>query len=450
MKENILIDNLVPAKETATEFSVSEISNLIRKNLEHNFAYVKVRGEISGLKIAPSGHVYLSLKDENSVLAVVCWKNVFQKMKFKPEDGMEVVCIGNITSYPGSSRYQLNAEYFEHTGTGTLVAMLEKKKQQFIAEGLFKQEHKKILPSFPQRIGVVTSPTGAVIRDIIHRASDRFPTQILVWPVLVQGQGAEQQIANAITGFNELTEKPDVIIVARGGGSIEDLWCFNSEEVVRAVFASKIPVISAVGHETDFTLIDFVADVRAPTPTAAAEIALPVLNELRDRLKKLNDRLSREIMFFLHNKASRIEILTKSLPRSNYLYQKSQQKITDLFSNLQKIVVKIISGKEQSYYKLLPKLVEPKIFIERSEIRLLNSSNLLPKILKNYFHNIETRLQNRCSMLEALSHKGTLKRGYSLIYDQLSGKLLTSTTQLNKDQEVEILMNDGKKVARII
>ncbi len=266
----------------------------IKRTVEDHFGVIRLRGEISGLKEATSGHVYFRLKDDNAVIDAVCWRGTAAKLPFKPEDGLEVVCTGKITTYPGKSSYQIVVDRMEPAGVGALMALLEKRRKQLEAEGLFALERKKPLPFLPRVVGVITSPTGAVIRDILHRISERFPVHVIVWPVAVQGEGAAEQIAAAIAGFNSLAAGipvPDVLIVARGGGSIEDLWAFNEEIVVRAAAASQIPLISAVGHETDTTLIDYASDMRAPTPTAAAEMAVPVREELWLGLKQLDARL---------------------------------------------------------------------------------------------------------------------------------------------------------------
>src|SRR5882724_2285932 len=269
-----------PPRNPLPEYTVSEISQAIRRTLEGSFERVRVRGEISGFKRAASGHLYLSLKDSEAVLDAVCWRMSAGRLAVSPEDGLEVIATGRMTSFPGRSRYQLVIDALEVAGVGALLKLLEERKQKLAAEGLFDAARKRPLPMLPRVIGVVTSPTGAVIRDILHRLADRFPRHVLLWPVLVQGEGSAEEVAAAIRGFNALggggTPRPDVIIVARGGGSLEDLWSFNEEIVVRAAAESMIPLISAVGHETDFTLIDFVADRRAPTPTAAAEMAVPV------------------------------------------------------------------------------------------------------------------------------------------------------------------------------
>ncbi|MGB6119227.1 MAG: exodeoxyribonuclease VII large subunit, partial [Mesorhizobium sp.] len=281
----------------AHEFTVSDLSFALKRTVEDQFGNVRVRGEISGYR-GPhsSGHAYFALKDDRARLDAVIWKGVFGRLKFRPEEGMEVIATGKLTTYPGKSNYQIVIDNLEPAGAGALMALLEERRRKLAAEGLFDDDRKQLLPFMPTVIGVVTSPTGSVIRDIIHRISDRFPLHVVVWPVRVQGETTGAEVSAAVEGFNALAPdgdipRPDVIIVARGGGSLEDLWGFNDEVVVRAVAASHIPVISAVGHETDWTLIDHAADVRAPTPTGAAEIAVPVKAELEATLASLGARL---------------------------------------------------------------------------------------------------------------------------------------------------------------
>jgi exodeoxyribonuclease VII large subunit len=270
----------------APEFTVSELSSALKRTVEDAYGHVRVRGEISGFRGAhSSGHCYFALKDESAKIEAVIWRTTHARMRFKPQEGLEVIATGKLTTYPGSSKYQIVIEAIEPAGIGALMALMEERKRKLSAEGLFDEARKQLLPWLPEVIGVVTSPTGVVIRDILHRLADRFPRRVLVWPVKVQGEGSAEQIAAAIRGFNALPEagripRPDLLIVARGGGSLEDLWSFNEEIVVRAAAESMIPLISAVGHETDITLIDFAADKRAPTPTAAAEMAVPVRAEL--------------------------------------------------------------------------------------------------------------------------------------------------------------------------
>jgi exodeoxyribonuclease VII large subunit len=282
----------------APEFTVSELSAALKRTVEDNFGYVRVRGEISGFR-GPhsSGHCYFALKDQSAKIEAVVWKTTYVRMRFKPQEGLEVVATGRLTTFPGQSKYQIVVEQMEPAGIGALMALMEERKRKLAAEGLFDDKRKRPLPALPNVIGVVTSPTGAVIRDILHRLAERFPRRVVLWPVRVQGEGSAEQIAAAIRGFNALPEhgtipRPDLLIVARGGGSLEDLWSFNEEIVVRAAAESAIPLISAVGHETDITLIDFASDRRAPTPTAAAEMAVPVRAELVSEVTSLGGRMT--------------------------------------------------------------------------------------------------------------------------------------------------------------
>ncbi|MDN2580237.1 exodeoxyribonuclease VII large subunit [Aquibium sp. ELW1220] len=309
----------------AAEFTVSEISNALKRTVEDAFGNVRVRGEISGYR-GPhsSGHAYFALKDDRSRIEAVIWKGTFRGLRFRPEEGMEVIAQGRLTTYPGSSKYQIVIERLEPAGAGALMALLEERRRRLAAEGLFDATRKQLLPFMPKVIGVVTSPTGAVIRDIIHRISDRFPLHVLVWPVRVQGETTGAEVSAAVTGFNALAAggripRPDVLIVARGGGSLEDLWGFNDEAIVRAVAGSLIPVISAVGHETDWTLIDHAADVRAPTPTGAAEMAVPVKADLEATLAGLGARLRSCSARGIDRKRQALRAAARALPSADQL-----------------------------------------------------------------------------------------------------------------------------------
>ncbi len=323
------------AGDNAAALSVSEISAALKRVVEDRFGFVRVRGELSGLKRAASGHVYMALKDENARLDAVMWRGTAQRLNFQPEDGLEVIATGKLTTYPGRSNYQLVVERMEVAGEGALLALLARNKARFEAEGLFDPAAKRAIPFLPRTIGVVTSPTGAVIRDILHRLADRFPVRVLVWPVLVQGQGAAEQVAAAVRGFSAMAPdgalpRPDLVIVARGGGSIEDLWAFNEEAVVRAVAGCIIPVISAVGHETDTTLCDFAADRRAPTPTAAAEMAVPVKAELANQIAELALRQRRAVLRPLQLGRERLAARAERLPQPQALLSPQAQKLDDL------------------------------------------------------------------------------------------------------------------------
>src|SRR6516162_7362479 len=321
-------------RSNLVEYTVSELSRALRRSIEENFAYVRVRGEISGWKRHSSGHCYLALKDSEAVLDAVCWRTTVIHLGIKPEDGMEVVCTGRLTTFPGRSKYQLIIDTIELAGMGALLKLLEDRRRRLAAEGLFAAERKKKLPFLPQVIGIVTSPTGAVIRDILHRLADRFPRHVLLWPVAVQGEGAAFQVAAAIEGFNRLRERgpvprPQLIIVARGGGSLEDLMPFNEEVIVRAAAASVIPLISAVGHETDTTLLDFAADRRAPTPTAAAEIAVPVRLDLLAELGGKSGRLSGGLSRLFDQRRLHLAGLARGLPDPQDLIGNAAQRLDD-------------------------------------------------------------------------------------------------------------------------
>ncbi len=326
-----LIDDPQPG-ENAPEFSVSELSGAIKRVIEGEFAFVRVRGELGRVSRPRSGHVYLDLKDDRAVLAGVIWKGVAARLTVEPEEGMEVVATGRLTTFAGQSRYQIVIEDIRPAGVGALMAMLDKRKQALAAEGLFAPERKKPLPYLPEVIGVVTSPSGAVIRDVLHRLRDRFPRKVLIWPVAVQGEKCAPEVARAVRGFNALPlggalPRPDLLIVARGGGSVEDLWGFNDEAVVRAVAASEIPVISAVGHETDTTLVDLAADMRAPTPTAAAELAVPVRLDLLAWLDKQDGRLSQALIGGVGTRRQRLTDVARVLRRKDTVLETPRQRL---------------------------------------------------------------------------------------------------------------------------
>jgi exodeoxyribonuclease VII large subunit len=327
-----LIDDGPPPQGNQPEYTVSELSGAVKRVIEGEFGLVRVRGEVGRVSRPASGHLYFDLKDDRSVIAAISWKGQVARMQVRPEEGMEVVATGRMTTFPGQSKYQLIVDDVAPAGAGALMAMLEKRKAALGAEGLFDPARKKPIPYLPKVIGVVTSPSGAVIRDILHRLRDRFPRHVLVWPVAVQGQDCAAQVAAAIRGFNAIEPggpipRPDVLIVARGGGSLEDLWGFNEEIVVRAAAGSRIPLISAVGHETDTTLIDYAADLRAPTPTAAAELAVPVRLELLATLEALGARLTRGIGQGVVLRRQRLRDLSRALPRVETLVATPRQRL---------------------------------------------------------------------------------------------------------------------------
>ncbi|MCE3231580.1 MAG: exodeoxyribonuclease large subunit [Alphaproteobacteria bacterium] len=310
-------------------YSVTEISHNLKQMVERAYGRVRVRGEISGLKRHTSGHTYFALKDTDAVIDAVSWRGSLSGNPVALEEGLEIIATGRLTTYPGRSKYQMVVEQFEPTGQGALLKLLEERKARLAAEGLFDPVRKKPLPPYPQKIGIVTSPTGAVLQDILHRLEDRYPCHVLVWPVLVQGQGAADQIAAAINGFNKLPNPPDLLIVARGGGSLEDLWAFNEEVVVRAAASSQIPLISAVGHETDTTLIDYASDRRAPTPTAAAEMAVPVLMDLWSFLQDRQQRLTTIMVQDLAMRQTTLKVASRGLPDLTRLVEDKMQRLDE-------------------------------------------------------------------------------------------------------------------------
>ncbi len=387
-----------------TEYSVTELSMKLKRMVEGRFGYVRLRGEISGFKRAASGHIYLALKDEKSVLDGVMWKGVAGRLAFRPEDGLEVICGGKLTTYPGRSKYQIVIEQMEVAGAGALMALLDERKKKLAAEGLFDPGRKQAIPYLPKVIGVVTSPTGSVIRDILHRLSDRFPRHVIVWPVVVQGDKAAEQVAGAIRGFNGLAEngpvpRPDVLIVARGGGSLEDLWPFNEEEVVRAVADSDIPLISAVGHETDTTLIDYVADLRAPTPTAAAEQAVPVRDDLIYTVQDYNIRLGRAVRRMMQDRAQKLEGLGRGLPKPSEMLALNRQRLDDIVARL-------------------------------------------PRALSGLMDRRQMQLDGISRLFDSLNYRKVLERGYAVIRNE-HGQAVTQAAGVMPGRALDMEFHDG-------
>jgi len=409
--------------DNAPALSISEISALLKRTVEDRFGFVRVRGELSGVKRAASGHVYMSLKDEGARLDGVMWRGNAQRLGFMAEDGVEVIATGKLTTYPGRSNYQIVIDRMEIAGEGALLALLAKTKARLEAEGLFAPSRKRALPYLPRVIGVVTSPTGAVIRDILHRLRDRFPSHVIVWPVLVQGQGAAAQVAAAVRGFSAIepggpVPRPDLVIIARGGGSIEDLWCFNEEEVVRAIADSTIPVISAVGHETDTTLADFAADLRAPTPTAAAELAVPVLGELSAALAEFHARKQRGILRLMAHARERLEQRGGRLPQPQALLQGQAQRVDDLGERLRRALVHRtgIAGAALARHAgaLRPALLMARVGRERERLAGLR---LRPEQVLQRIENARHRVEALDRLRRSLDPEAPLLRGYVLVTD---------------------------------
>lgn len=446
-------------KSNAQEYSVTELSLALKRTVEDQFGYVRIRGELSGCKQAASGHVYLALKDEKSLIDGVMWKGVAGRLTFRPEDGLEVICTGKLTTYPGRSKYQIVIDKMEVAGEGALMALLEKRKKELAAEGLFDQDRKLFIPYIPKTIGVVTSPTGSVIRDILHRLSDRFPRHVLVWPVLVQGDGASNQIAEAIDGFNALgkdgeTPRPDVLIVARGGGSLEDLWCFNEENVIRAASRSKIPLISAVGHETDTTLIDYVSDHRSPTPTAAAERAVPVRDDLVYTVKDFDLRLEKAMRRSLTNLEQQIEGLGRGLPKPSELLSLSAQRFDEMSDRLPR-ALKV--GVERQTLKLesVKSLLRPETLksdIKRASETLNITDDRMKRAMVHLIGKKRNEYDNPARLLESLSYQSVLERGFAVIRNDQNkalsgGKSIASGDKLGiefHDGTIDVMATNGK------
>jgi len=443
--------NIASPKSNVPEYTVSDLSRQVKRVVEDTFGLVRVRGEIGECKLHSSGHLYLSLKDEGAVLAAVCWRGQVGKLGLKPETGMDVVCTGRLTTYAGQSKYQLIVENMALAGKGALLKMLEERRQKLAAEGLFDASRKQLLPYIPEVIGVVTSPTGAVIRDILHRLEDRFPRRVLVWPVAVQGEGAAEQITAAIKGFNALPEtgpvpRPDILIVARGGGSLEDLMPFNEESVVRAVAESHIPVISAVGHETDTTLIDYAADVRAPTPTAAAEMAVPVRENLLAQVLDDGARLDGAMLRMLRERKEKLSLLNRALGDPMRVLEPLAQRLDE---RAERLTLAWQSYFERRLGRLLEagaKLRHPRDLLNLAIQRFQHQAHRLQAAGRERLHQTEKRLERVAAMLEALSPRAVMGRGYGLVYDA-AGHLITQAARMKRGDRVKIELHDGSRKA---
>lgn len=483
-------------QSNAPEFTVTEISGAVKKSVEAGFGHVRVRGEVGRVSRPRSGHIYLDLKDDRSVLAGVMWKGRAEALAQQPEEGMEVIATGKLTTFPGQSKYQMVIEDIAPAGAGALMAMLEKRKAALAAEGLFEAERKQALPYLPEIIGVVTSPSGAVIRDILHRLRDRFPRKVLVWPVAVQGQKCAPEVAAAIRGFNAMTPggalpRPDLLIVARGGGSLEDLWGFNEEIVARAVTDSQIPLISAVGHETDTTLIDYVSDLRAPTPTAAAEHAVPVRLELLGWTEEQGARLTRALSGTIERRQQRVRDLGRALPSKDALLAIPQQRLDNLADSLPRALKSATAKKRVRLADvsgaLRPAALTRAIAQDRRRLTELSmrlgpalerrvsdgkrsyaqaSKGLRADMLQDRITRTSVRLETTLARLgnqagrthaarvaqletlkrmhETLGYKETLKRGYAVVRGD--GAVVTNTQGAKAAVVVEVEFADGRVV----
>lgn len=437
------------------EYTVSELARDLKKTVEDAYGHVRVRGELGRVTIAKSGHVYLDLKDESAVIDGVMWKGLAAQLAFRPEEGLEVIVEGRLSTFPGRSKYQIIIDRMEPAGAGALMALLEERKKKLAAEGLFAPERKQAIPFLPRVIGVVTSPTGAVIRDILHRLEDRFGVHVLIWPVLVQGEKAAEQITQAIEGFNALPQggevpRPDVLIVARGGGSIEDLWCFNEESVVRAAAASNIPLISAVGHETDTTLIDHASDKRAPTPTGAAEIAVPVRRELIDRVETAGSRLAGALRRAVDRKRAELAGLARALPRPESLIADKAQRFDfarQRFESALKVGLERKRGRlEASAGGLRPATLRRDI--TESRRRLTQISRRLTPAYGRLLRQHIRETAGLGARLEALSYKNVLGRGFALVRDS-DGQVVRAGAPLQAGQDVSLTFADTTRDAVI-
>ncbi|MDF1872918.1 exodeoxyribonuclease VII large subunit [Vannielia sp.] len=489
-----LIDDPSPGENTP-EFSVSELSGAVKRVVEGEFGFVRVKGEVGRVVRARSGHLYFDLKDDRSVLACTTWKGQVSNLSVIPEEGMEVVAQGKLTTFPSQSKYQMNAVEVSVAGVGALMAMLEKRRVALAAEGLFDPSRKRPLPFLPEVIGVITSPQGAVIRDILHRLRDRFPRKVLVWPVAVQGKDCAPQVARAIRGFNAMKAggklpRPDLLIVARGGGSIEDLWGFNEEEVVRAAAESAIPLISAVGHETDTTLIDHAADRRAPTPTAAAEIAVPVRLELMATVDQSGARLKRGVNEAITRRRQRLQDLSRALPRPEALIAQAQQRLDHLTARLapalragllkrrSELATTAAGLRPQSIHaslgrrrealdaraaRLAPALMRrtnrererlaqrtamlrPQLITARTRHQSERLTALTSRLATNQRSQAEARtkrLQSLARLLGSLGYEETLKRGFAVVREG-EAVITTAARAAKATSPLEIEFQDGR------
>jgi exodeoxyribonuclease VII large subunit len=433
--------------------TVGELAQALKRHIERGFDAVRVRGEITGFKRAASGHLYFSLKDTDACLDSVCWRLAANRLGIAPQDGLDVIATGRLTTYPDRSKYQLVVESLELAGEGALLRLLEERRRRLAAEGLFDAARKKPIPFLPNVIGVVTSPSGAVIRDILHRLADRFPRRVLLWPVLVQGPEAAEQVAAAIAGFNRLSPgapvpRPDVLIVARGGGSIEDLWAFNEEAVARVVATSVIPVIAAVGHETDTTLIDFAADLRAPTPSAAAEMAVPVRMELAARLLTLNTRLLGGMNRTIEEKRSRLLAARRGLPNPQNLLSVARQRLDDWGDRLRQGLGVGLDRRRRRVAHAAARLASPAQRIAHERSRLAGESRALDAALRAYLAERGNRLRHAAALLGSFSYERVLERGFALVQDRL-GRVVTSVKALRPRLQVSLRFADGKAGATI-
>nr|WP_126976145.1 exodeoxyribonuclease VII large subunit [Frigidibacter oleivorans] len=471
-----------PGQDNAHAYTVSELSGAVKRVIEGEFGLVRVRGEVGRVSRPSSGHLYFDLKDDRAVLAAIAWKGQAARMAVRPEEGMEVIATGRMTTFPGQSKYQLIVENVEPAGAGALMAMLEKRRQQLQAEGLFDPARKRPIPFLPEVIGVVTSPSGAVIRDILHRLRDRFPRKVLIWPVAVQGQACAPEVARAIAGFNALTPggslpRPDLLIVARGGGSLEDLWGFNEEIVVRAAAGSAIPLISAVGHETDTTLIDFAADLRAPTPTAAAELAVPVRADLMAQMADWQARMGRCMTVQGDRRRQRLGDLARLLGRPEALTAAPRQRLDLTGGRLEPALRGLAADRRARFERLAGRagpqalagflaaerrhltlwgerlvpalaraLAEARRAGQRDRERLDLLAGRLAAALPAALNRRRDRLEGLDRVLRGVGYTATLARGYAVV--RAGGQPVTDRAAAAAAPLLEVEFRDGRLTVR--
>ncbi|HVY19345.1 MAG TPA: exodeoxyribonuclease VII large subunit [Bauldia sp.] len=441
------------AKGNIGEYSVTELSAALRKTVEDRFGYVRVRGEISGFKGAhSSGHAYFALKDAGARLEAVVWRLTMPKLRFKPQEGVEVIATGKLTTFPGQSKYQLVIEAMEPAGVGALMALLDARRKALAGEGLFAEARKKALPYLPRVIGVVTSPTGAVIRDILHRLGDRFPTRVILWPVRVQGETAAAEVAAAIAGFNAFPAggrypRPDLIIVARGGGSLEDLWAFNEEVVVRAAAASTIPLVSAVGHETDFTLIDLAADKRAPTPTAAAEMAVPVRSELVAAVDGFSARLSAGALRQVEAARRELRAAARALPKPEDLLAEARRRADDVAGRIGMALIANARAHRAAFERAAGRLSLAGVMrmVATCGERLAGVGGRVQAAFARRVERLGAKLAAAEKLLEVVSYRSVLARGFALV--SVDGEPVRSAAAVPRGKRLDIEFGDGHVAA---
>ncbi len=440
-------------QSNAHEFTVSELSRSVKRAVEDEFGHVRVRGEVGRLSRPASGHMYFDLKDDKAVISAVAWKGVASRWRFQPEQGLEVIVTGRMTTFPGQSKYQIIVENVEPAGAGALMALLEERRKKLAAEGLFDAEHKQDLPYLPRVIGVVTSPSGAVIRDILHRLADRFPTHVIVWPVRVQGEACAPEVAAAVEGFNMLPPegnipRPDLIIVARGGGSVEDLWGFNEEAVVRAISESSIPIISAIGHETDTSLADFAADKRAPTPTGAAEMAVPVRSELIAYVDDLGTRQRTSVRRIVARARDGLRASAAGLPRPAEILAEARQRLDIAQTRLAAALGRARQKKALQLAQLAPRLNRRVLLQTISSHRARIEALPLQAAILRTLGAKRQQLEQNWQLANSLGYRNVLARGFALVSDA-QGKLVRSAATLAGGDNVSLKFSDGDKEAII-